>query len=323
MRRNNYRNNLLRGIKAGYRVAKTAYDMRRSLQKQRTRKNVSNTFSGVTTQHDVKRVYKKKYMPSRKRRQWKKFTKKVKAAIDDRGTKTVVFNDLGVFVLNNIVASIRRQQYNSCHLYAHNGTLTADELGSQDLKRIFDNDTSIGTTGKIVMKSAVLDLTFTNVGTGTYSGPLEVDVYELQYNRGAPSNYNSGLAAIFNTGIIDTGILGAATNKPDLSYRGVTLFDNPDALSDGKIKIVSKTKHIVSNTQSFTYQVRDPRNYTLEKDTFTSAGFINNMTKSVMFIVKPTMATVATEVFGYTVGCTRSYKYTREGSSTTESAYIV
>ena len=48
---------------------------------------------GITAQHDQRLIYRKRYMPKRRKSQWRTFVKKVKAVKDkDLGTRTYVMN---------------------------------------------------------------------------------------------------------------------------------------------------------------------------------------------------------------------------------------
>lgn len=109
--------------------------------KTRYQKRVARDYGGVTTQKDSKNIYRRKSMPSRKRRQWTQFKKKVRACNDDRGTRCVVFNDSSTIQFTNNIGGIptgERQQGVCCvHLYGKDGVLSTAEPGAKDMNRVF------------------------------------------------------------------------------------------------------------------------------------------------------------------------------------------
>ena len=129
---------------------------------------------GISTQHDVSRVYRKKRMPRRKRKRWTRFIRKVDAVAErNLGSRTVVFNVTTSWT--NQVAGLQDVGY--CALYpASSPTASGGVTIMNDLAQIgtFENvnlnptaadGSTIWASTKIIFKSAVLDITFRNASS--------------------------------------------------------------------------------------------------------------------------------------------------------------
>lgn len=118
--------------------------------------------NGVTSQYDKTLVYRKKRMPRRKRKSWKKFVKKVRRAMEkDYGKTSVVFNHLQDRVTGGIIVPGADQGRSECHLYGFSGTIDTSGVsdgisGARDINVICANDTRIGPSTKVKFCSAVL-----------------------------------------------------------------------------------------------------------------------------------------------------------------------
>jgi len=217
--------------------------------------------NGITTQRDVTNVYRKKRMPRRRRRQWVKFVRKVKAVVyKGLGTKTVLFNEQMVAP----AAPNDQQRFVTVTLYGFMGSMDASDVtGNRDLYRIALNDPEIfksgtGTSqvpvnGKLLMGSGILDMTMTN----TSETAVEVDVYLIvsgmfTNNRTINDGFNDP-----NTPTIAGSGNGIGLN----THRGATPFDFPQVISANKLKILSKKKYFLPVGNTATYQFRDSRNH--------------------------------------------------------------
>lgn len=271
--------------------------------------------TGVTTQYDRKTVYRKKYMPKRKKKAWKRFVKKVGASLMKAiGTKTVVLNDA---LEQTIVGNT--QSWVSIAIYGKNGAnSTTTSCGMIDLDVIFRNDAELvnSYTSRAQFFSAVLDITIANNSyytdgvTTNDNLSIEVDVYEVVFKKdGIDANRLSELVnqAQSNTPLINTGVPEIA-----LVNRGVTPWDLPDMLSRG-VSIVKKTKYMLSKGQVATYQFRDPRNMQFRTDNIidSDSNFaIKGKTRGFFVVFKgvPTMQPAAVTK-KMSVGVTRKYGY--------------
>lgn len=299
---------------------------------------------GVTTQHDQRRVYRKKGMPKRRKRIWKKFVKKIHAVAEkELGSRTVVFNSSQSF--SNTTSG--SQVTGSVTLYGQTSSLAYNN----DLQNISNlendytapsvaNGPTVYNSTKFLFQSGVLDVTFRNATTyGDSStvdsrGTLEVDVYELTVKNVSEQssltvtqvddllNDNSSISSLPNVG----GVTGSAA----LTYtkRGVTPFDLTYSLSRWGIKIWKKTKYRLSPGETFTYQLRDPKRHVFNmKDLATDLGFNRKITRILYFTAKVVPGlTVGSSAAQFqerlTLGITRKYFYKLEGATDDRSLYI-
>lgn len=308
-------------IRAGYKLYKAYKDNSKA-------KNRKRAFSatGITTQRDSKKIYVKRSMPKYKKKQWKKFTKKVTAAIRDEGTQVIVMNDQNTVTSYGASAAtgIRLQAIQAAHLYGVSVSgLSVSEIGNMDMYRLCERDDDIDEASKFTMISGVMDMTITNPTTGTYSGPLEIDLYDISY--GAPIGSTlTGLGACFSSGYSNDTALNVSNPKVDISYRGVTPFDCGNAISISKMKIIFKTKYFLPAGDSFTYQIRDSKNHHMSSDVLQSphVGFADKRTRSVFLVVKPTLDCTSEQTFAMLTKVTRTYKYRKSGISGSKSLYL-
>jgi len=313
----------------------------RSQTLQRRRRPTSGI--GITTQHDERRIYRKRSMPRRQRRRWKMFKNKVLAVSEkDLGTRTVVFNatysignntagnhTIGEFALYPIQSSAPQLNDMNNITGTEAGDWTASKGGVVD------------STTKFIFKSAILDLTFRNSSTyfTTAGGSaldsrakLETDIYEIisDYPFDDASGTYPGLGATLTAGATDTLNIGGAGTGLLLTQRGVTPWDFPAALSRFKIKILKKTKFMTPNGDTFTYQIRDPRRRVSNKVALTLGQGPNKRgwTRWVLIFSKLVPGlTIGTSDGTYqenlTIGVTRKYFYKIEGQSEDRDRYIV
>jgi len=315
---------------------------------QRQRRGIRSG-QGVTDHYDRTTVYRRRPMPRFRRKRWVRFVKKVQAASEKTlGTKTVVLNNSATQEIDYLVSAGVNQNLQivgyAC-LYgvdSASGSSGDGYLGSKDLQSIYSGASSQGPTVAMRFKSAVLDLTFVNRNYGTdgetaepWEEGLEVDVYEITVKRTLSYETNPlGLLGAFTQAATDTTAIASYTSIPGLTERGVTPFDFPQAMSQYGIRIWKKTKFRIAYGQSFTYQVRDPRDHTLNKGRMDDILGVNwpGLTRYVLWVAKPlagfTLApgfNVAawTNVFGrLTIGATRKYSYVYNDASQKQDGYV-
>lgn len=261
---------------------------------------------GVTNQYDRTGVYRKKRMPRRKRRQWRKFVKKVNAVTEkDYGTNTIVRNNVGFGQ-----ATPGLQGLLTVSLYGKDGIDTATSFGNSDLKDIYGNDLNTLASTKFKFCSAILDMTCVNNSTSEETNAnlgLEVDVYEITYRKVASSTSPTVALSSNNASLINPGNAGLTINT-----RGVTPFDLPDPLSRYGITIYKKTKFFIGKGQQFTYQMRNPKSYSWQKDFIDDGNddfMIPYVTKTLVIVYKglPDPLNSVTPVLN--IGVTRKYMY--------------
>lgn len=260
--------------------------------------------NGVTQQFDMKTQYRKKYMPKKKKRAWRRFLKKNLAAdMANIGTRSVIRNnqlDVTVGPTNQIYAAVS--------LFGRNGgSSTTDQCGSDDIQKVCSGDTEInGANEKVYFGSGVLDVTGRNVG----NTQLEVDVYLIKYWGNADDHTATPIADVIAAQTQTPAIPGGSGTSLQLSDRGATPFQFP-LLGKMGWRIISKKKYLVGSLQQFTYQIRDPRNYGYSQVGYNmgvSGSFVQvNKTQTLLFVIKNAVGTL--ENGRMVFGCTRTYSY--------------
>lgn len=306
---------------------------------------------GVTTQHDQRRVYRKTNMSRFKKRRWKRFKNKVLAVSEkDLGSRSVVFNSSLTFS-NNTTSPVINQLFGYVYLYPHEGA--ADNWGDDldqlsGLENVNANPTIaaggiVDSSTKWIFKSAILDITVRNasvllvqqdqtlVETPSSLAKLEIDVYELSFSKvwtDGVATYNS-LLGILNDNVTVTRAIGGAGNEILPTYRGATPFDFTYVQSRWGMKIWKKTKYVLGNGESFTYQVRDPKRRIITQREMDSGTGPNKprWTRHILIIGKlvtglPLGTAADTFIERINVGCTRKYFYKIEGQNEDRTRFI-
>lgn len=314
------------------------------------RKKSQTSGLGITTQHDQRRVYSKKYMPRSKRNAWKGFIRKVNAVSEkELGSRQVVFNKTVTFSNNDaanhaVQAFYLYSQKSNTYTFA-NDLQTISKMENESDPTAINGPTVYDST-KFLFQSAILDITFRNssyrVGASTtYDGALklEVDVYECSVGK-ATEETGSTLGDFLNL-LNDNGgrtdligpagtINGVTKNEIGFQKRGVTPWELSYVLSRWRIKVLKKTKYMVPNGDTFTYQVRDPRRYTFtNRDMDFADGFNRVGVTRVIYVVAKlvpgiTVGSATGEaVEQMDVGVTRKYFYKVEGITDDRTCHMV
>jgi len=274
---------------------------------------------GVTNQFDRANVYRKKRMPPRKRKRWTKFIKKVRAAENTTlGTRTRVFNNQIQFEQASSAGPVKNQLYKSVALYSMDGVQSWDK----DLRNLMDNDGDISRSGKVQLISGIFDMTLVNSsvdGDGNLMG-IELDVYlatckkQLTY-KDAAGNWqnNKNIDDAMNDGQETSSNIGGLA-RANTFDRGTTPFDMTLALSSFGIKILSKKKYFLPHGNQMTYQMRDPKNRQISKDTVENTRGQNKpgFTKFLILVAKGLPGAVSSgDLYKVRldIGCTRKYAY--------------
>jgi len=295
----------------GYQTANQLYqDIKGSFSNNTmgSERNVSSGV-GVTTQHDIKRQYRYKRRPRYQRRRWAKFFKKTQAVMmKSVGTNTVVRNS----TIADETNAANPQKVLVANLYGHYGTDIGNECGTRDILDVINNDIGrLGTGGKVHFDTGVLDITFRSTPPSNETQStrgMEVDVYEVLHRDDTRQSNFTGMLSQANT---QTGVIN--TTSLSINQRGVTLFDFPALIKMSKMKILKKTKIFLPIGQTFTYQIRDPRNWVLPAAEINdNIHFVQRYrTKSVVAVFKAVVSAggaYPAEV-RLEAGVTRKYKY--------------
>jgi len=277
-------------LKLGYRAYKS--------YTKTSKKRPSGNY-GVTNQHDVKTIYRKKFMPKYKKRKWISFVKKVNAVTEKQyATQTVLFNQN-----TSKTNTAGNQDYMSCWLYGRNGDVGAagSEPGITDLATIF-NTVATQATERLIFKSAVLDLTITNNASVT----CEVDIYHVRLRKDdvADTFVDAVQKAEFVTGTLPT------YTSLIMTKRGCTPFEFPTLISNIGMSILKKTKIFMPGGGTSTYQLRDPRQKRFgREDVVNDPTFIMPYhTQGLIIMFKP-VAGLQDSLATLNIGVTRKFSF--------------
>ncbi len=297
---------------------------------------------GLTFEHDRQFIYRKKSMPYRKKRRWRKFIKKVGAVQEkELGTRMCLFNKQTNFTNsasgNQGVTSI------SLYGWSSDGGFGGKQSWYNDIAYMaeLENNTTqtllgqyVGDDVKMIFSSGVLDMTIRNTsykdapGTLNPDATLELDLYECYVKKECEMNgvnYQTlGKMLELETQGIYNQNLGAEGDPIKINYRGATPFDCSVGLKAFGIKILKKTKFFLRSGQTLTYQVRDPKRHIGYRrklqDTIQGDCACNKpgWTKHILIIFKVVPGITVGSGAGETrediqIGVTRKYKYYVEG----------
>jgi len=230
---------------------------------------------------DRKHVYRRKRMPARKRRQWRRFVKKVAAVGEkDLGTRTVLIND--TITQKNV--GTEGQNCLTLALYS----MRSATGWLNDMKQIIDlentgNPTSAagGTvfkSTKFMFQSGVFDLTFRNTSTfrSTVGGvsaerddaraAIELDVYEVSHGTTTDDRTANQANLTDCLQYSDDPEIGGAGTDINIYDRGASPFEFGRQMGFFRIKILKKTKYFIPNGQTITHQIRDPSRHSWTKE---------------------------------------------------------
>lgn len=326
------------GQMVGNRLARrAAFSRTRTATQQR---RMVSSGQGITTQHDMRRVYMKRNMPRSKKRRYRRFKNKVNAISEkDLGSRTVLINKL----TNWENTTLGNQITGALYLYSASGNL-AD--GGNDLKQVANYENTGNPTAaagitvdqstKFIFQSGVLDITFRNQSTyfsGTVQEPvyindsrakLEVDIYEcLMWKESDEDGTSYGrFNDILSQNSQQTHAIGGTGLEIAWNLRGVTPFDCTYSLSRFKVKILKKTKYMVPNGDTFTYQVRDPKRRRIDRRAIDKTEGFNlpGWTRIIYFTAKLVPGLTVGAIPGtfqesLAAGHTTKYLYKIEGAN--------
>lgn len=272
----------------------------------------------VTRNKDYGTQYTKKRMPRGKRKNWKKFVKKVTAVqLSNASQKTVVYNSKIVST-----SGAATQQYFTFALYGCNGNGDSNtNVGYRDLLVLFDNEPvikqyAVGSpaayypgAGKLHFNSAVLDVTLRNLG----EQDAEVDVY---YGYHVKDAFQADTLGITTGSLRDEFVFAksdgikSGNTSVDLTARGTTPFDCSWALSHSGFHVLKKQKFLMEPGKSVFIQHRDSMNHVFEAEQLTRAGYaMKKVTYEVLVVHKPSVGSTDTLTSTIACGITRKYAY--------------
>lgn len=291
----------------------------------------STNYDGITTQKDDRLAYKKRTMPRRKKKAWKKFSKKVAAvSLKDRGLNVLKCNKQTISAVS--VPSLG-QAYKAFHLYskANNTVAKTYDEGLGDMAALLADPNlkahnwikQVGGVPnptipqdnygwqKIRMQSAVLDVYIKNDGTV----PIVAQIYHLWYHKNMlVGSFTDQLANFTTQDVplqIGTTSSVTARNSLSLGNRGVTLFDMPELLGSLAASVRSVREVYITPGNLHTLQIRDPKNHLIDLNQLLGTGYTDRkLTETVVVVCKNLDGTTAGSVTMYS---DRTYRYTVEG----------
>lgn len=309
----------------------------------RMRKKIGLGRTLTTVQKDFSRTYVRKPMPYRKKKKWVAFKKKVHTVAEDElGTQTYIFNNQDQAVINQAgvgQGSIEASLYaiagtGSRHndLAVIRGSLNVNDPTSADGINVDD-------TTKMIFHSGVLDLTLRNTSKQRASADdpfqpwnecsLEVDLYIITSNKKWQPNTLSMRSAL-EEGFAATKGLDGTGSQLLVNKRGVTVFDNPEAISKYGLTVHKKTKYFIPYGQQVTYQMRDPKRHSIRRGNISDSYYGTTPNKPglthFVFLHFKTVTGLTDEpdvnnVPSLSMGSTRKYMFKVEGMNDTRDEY--
>lgn len=292
------------------------FNMNRSFTKTKTNRRRPTSGVGITNQYDRSLIYRKRRMGRFRKRRYKRFNKRVlNVSEKDLGSRTVVRNDY--VPASTLMTAGAGNEHLRWYFMLYGNTSGTQYYN--DLNEI-SQDTDLGTTGKAIFKSGIIDMTFRNISSrliGSLNPPitLEVDVYEITVGvELGQTGRAQGLVGVFNEGGTDTATIPGQATSLSGNSRGWTPWDFPSALSEYRVKIWKKTKYFLSENQTFTYQFRDPKRHVIDRQMMSTPGEVQKGVSRYFYVVfKPTpgysYSDITPDTYGLGVGVTRKYLY--------------
>lgn len=305
-------------------------------------RNRQSSGQGVTTQHDRRQVYRKRSMPRYKKRRWKKFVNKIHAVAErDYGSRTWLANNS----ITQTLTLADTQGVLTLALYSQQSSNPwLNDLNSISALENFQGNptTAAGITvensTKVLFQSAILDVTIRNISTlitGVVPfldgrAKLELDVYEMSATKDfmvAAGSYGS-LGVLFNAIETDIKILNNSGTSITIGARGATPFELPYVLGRFGLKVWKKTKFFIPNSDTITYQVRDPKRHVTTIGDLKNENGANRpkWTRFLLLIYKLVPGLTIGAIDGtyqpsIAVGATRKYFYKLEGANDDRDRY--
>lgn len=251
----------------------------------------------VTSQYDVRTWYKKKKMPRRRRKAWKKFKSKVQAVLNKEIAPTYF-----LYRTTTTLSSLDNQQgWGSLMLYtAYGGAAPNNDLYqiSVGLKGALGNQ--IG--AKYRFESACLDVLLRNKGTNI----ALIDVYTVYCRADLPDNYASPYVALTSFDSLANQDNNADPKIADTDI-GYTPFTCP--LFCSFFKVVKKRTLTLSGGAVTEMQMRDAKNRKLWGIDYVGKPALRGWTKGYMVCVRGAYDSTAGKTPAVNVDCAYTRHY--------------
>lgn len=218
----------------------------------------------MTSQKDSRLMYRKKRMPARRRKAWKRFKRKV-TAVQISNTNIQVAVEQQVCILPAIVNQSSAQFHGMYGIAGNPGSTGFTGAGPpgqgqlNDIAKIFAAKYAGAKYRRLLFASACLDVHVK--GTGSSSFILEVYEIEARKDYTALSSAYDTVEEIYYNGFADYGPLGTAPGATGSSL-GTTPF-HCKAFCQA-FKITKKYRVQGSAGETISFQMRDPRNHMID-----------------------------------------------------------
>lgn len=309
-------------IRTGAGAVGALYRSYKNSQRNSQRRSGKQTNTGfLSTQYDVKQQYRRRRMPRRKRRAWVKKIRMVNTITNKKlGSQFQILRSRVI-----ATAAADTQTSFSCGIYGENGVpATSSDIGIADLFELNNLSGDTGVNNNWWLKSGVIDIEISNVGTDAAANPFTVDCYEIVCRRTV--NTQGGVAPAGPNDMFITGF--AATQQPILGTNslispilpGVTPFQN--SIFCTHFKILKKTRVLVSVGQATHFMFRDAKDRRYRYESSSRPVCSPMLYHGFLFILQG--VTTSTAYSGaISASCTaiRYYDYVREDTNTTAAGY--
>jgi len=281
-------------------------------------------YSVLTNQYDVKNFYRKRYMPRRKKRAWRKFYKKVASVYrkETSGKSSLLLRGK----LDGTVAT-DQQGVIGCMLYGAAKDTSTTDIGCQDQNYIQDAVGGAGSTNiSPLCKSAVMDIEITNRGIAEFNNPLTVDVYKIKCIRTCQGVNNVqvlGWTDLFGQALAMEPTCGGATDIGANNVAGVTPWMAADFCRH--VKIQSHKRIILSQGQTAEFMLRDPKDRKLfwaNPNQTKASALEKGVVQGYMFIIQGIAGTgIQTAACSYSITCNRTYQVSNTADNVKRGGY--
>lgn len=270
---------------------------------------------GFSRQYRFKRQSKKKRYQARKRiKRYRAMYNKVSGVANQK------------LVRNNQVtatAATDNQGWSATHAWSYKGGVSGVSESDVDdvlairnsmTNTVFTDDITDAT--KFMLKTCIMDTTLHNTG----QNKLEIDRYHIVYRDN--SEYATFQSLLADANSRQNSLTATSTDKVTIPVRGATLFDLPELISMGYIKILSKEKIFLGVGEFCNFKNKFKLNQSITKNELNADNSYfakKGWTHTFVHVFKRVVGSTA-ESTQLTIGCTRSYSWFVEGENTPGTA---
>lgn len=298
-------------MRVGSYLGRAARRLFRNRKTGGTQTDAPVTYGGGATK-PFARQYRKRYRSRRVQRRAKRYYASFRKAL--RNVAGTGFQKAIINSSVNATAGPAAQQYLAAHLCSWQSSATdVRETGQRDISQVLNNITNpafldeFNPATHVMFDTCMMDLTLTN----TSGSQVEVDKYVVTYRKhNSFVSFTNLLTLATNA---QQSITSTAADKINVNVRGATLFDLPNALSAGELKILSKEKIFMAAGNSAQFQIKQNKKRGMSINKFASDSYFAEpgYTITVLFIFKTIAGETGTAAM--TLGTTRVYGFRIDG----------